>query len=243
MEYAHKTYYIMEKTFTKYCTICSGLKTKEMGCYFHSEFIPREGQEKAFEAISQFIENILEHKKTSGLLLVGGVGSGKTFLTACLVNTLAVHLETYFDEFNYIVSNTPYYEDSFDRLKSNYEWLLYENKSICFIVLTELFQYLRQCYGNDNKTYDMNRVVEHIKQVDILVLDDMGVEKSSDWTKEILFNIIDYRYNENLPLVVTTNCVPDELKEKIEDRNFDRLREMCALVPVTSKSQRKTATI
>ena len=86
-------------------------------------------------------------------------------------------------------------------------------------------------------------MLHHLKTVELLVLDDLGAEKSSEWTKSVLFEIIDYRYNEMLPILITTNCPPKELKAKIGDRSYDRIREMCALVPVTAESQRKTAVL
>ena len=85
--------------------------------------------------------------------------------------------------------------------------------------------------------------IEQDKDVELLILDDMGAEKTSDWVCSVLFEIIDHRYNACLPLLVTTNCVPEELKKQIGARNFDRLREMCSLVSVTAKSQRPTAAV
>lgn len=96
--------------------------------------------------------------------------------------------------------------------------------------------------SSDSDNEVPRRIIETLQEVGLLILDDMGAKKTSDWVNEKLFEIIDYRYKAELPMRVTTNCTPKELNEKIGSRNFDRLREMCALVTVTAKSQRITAT-
>jgi predicted phage replisome organizer len=177
---------------------------------------PAEGQEKAFKAVQaftfKFIDKHIDGKTSVGLLLVGGVGSGKTFMVSSVVNEII--------DFN------------FERLTENH---------VRFVSVTDLMNQLRDFISNE-WNYHFSETISTLQETDLLILDDLGAEKASDWTREKLFEIIDYRYSEGLPMLVTTNCTPDELKKKIGDRNFDRLREMCALVPVTSKSQRITAT-
>lgn len=51
--------------------------------------------------------------------------------------------------------------------------------------------------------------------------------------------LIDYRYNRELPLLITTNLKPDMLKRDLGERICDRIREMCAFAPVTAVSQRR----
>lgn len=232
---------LYDKIYYNYCSICSGLKTRQYNYYLDNSLVPKDGQEKALNAIKQVMNCYQNHEKTSGLLLIGGVGAGKTFLSAGLVNTLVIQSKIYLNDYSSIISNYNQNTHYFDYLKSDFHWIE-KNESICFVVLSELYEKLRRCYSNDD-SYSSNMIMDHIKQSDLLILDDLGAEKTSDWTKEILFSIIDFRYNEELPLIVTTNCVPEELREKAGDRIFDRLREMCVLIPVTSKSQRITATL
>lgn len=213
-----------------YHCVCSGLKKRHIYCSLNN-FKPRAGQDKALNAVEQFARDFLDNKNPVGLLLVGGVGSGKTHIVASLVNYLADAMELY--------SREEHPDEYIDSYKSDFSWLD-KNTGVCFVMLSELYEHLRFCYSENNSWFP-KQIVNHLREVELLVLDDMGAEKASDWTKEILFNIIDYRYNEQLPMIVTTNCVPEELKEKIGDRNFDRLREMCALVSIVAASQRETA--
>lgn len=73
-------------------------------------------------------------------------------------------------------------------------------------------------------------IVKDLKRHDILVLDDLGAEKTSDWTAEVLYLIINERYEANKKLIVTTNCKPSELSQRLGDRVLSRLAEMCVLV-------------
>ncbi len=76
------------------------------------------------------------------------------------------------------------------------------------------------------------------RQKFLVILDDLGAEKPSDWVKEKLFTLINYRYENKKPLIVTTNCTPSELISQVGERIADRLREMCKVVKIEGKSWR-----
>lgn len=216
----------------------AGLKKRQFSYYLNSLSIkPQKGQEQAFEAITVFTENYLLEKNPDGLLLVGGVGSGKTFMVSSVVNNIIDNI----NEEEILQTGLPKHYILED-ITVNFNWFDRCIDYACFISVTELFEKLKASIAAQ-ESYFYDRMLQHLKTVQLLVLDDLGAEKSSEWTKSVLFEIIDYRYNEMLPMLITTNCPPKELKEKIGDRSYDRIREMCALVPVTAESQRKTAEI
>lgn len=66
--------------------------------------------------------------------------------------------------------------------------------------------------------HSYDRQFEFFCNVPLLVLDDLGVEKRSDWVSEKLDTIVDYRCIRGLPLVVTTNQPMDELPVRIASR-------------------------
>ena len=76
------------------------------------------------------------------------------------------------------------------------------------------------------------------KEKFLVILDDLGTEKPSEWVREMLFTLINYRYENKKPLIVTTNCTPSELIEQLGKRTADRLREMCKVVKIEGKSWR-----
>ncbi len=64
------------------------------------------------------------------------------------------------------------------------------------------------------------------KTVDLLVLDDIGAEKPSEWVRETLFILINHRYEHLLPTIFTTNCSLDELEQRLGGRISSRIAEM-----------------
>jgi DNA replication protein DnaC len=75
----------------------------------------------------------------------------------------------------------------------------------------------------------------------LLVIDDLGAEKPSEWTQERLYSVIDHRYANCLPLLVTGNLPPAKIAEQTGDRVASRLAEMCRgrVVPMTGADRRR----
>ena len=65
-------------------------------------------------------------------------------------------------------------------------------------------------------------------------MDDLGAEKPSDWVSEQLYMIINSRYEDMLPTIITTNCNTKELIERLGERTVSRIIEMTE--PVTIKA-------
>src|SRR5207247_2356288 len=63
--------------------------------------------------------------------------------------------------------------------------------------------------------------------VDLLHIDDVGAENSSEWVLEQLYAIINTRYEDGKSIVFTTNLDPTQLGEQIGERTASRLMEMC----------------
>jgi DNA replication protein DnaC len=87
-----------------------------------------------------------------------------------------------------------------------------------------------------------NEIYDRIKNVDLLVLDDLGIERESPYKAEVIHGIIDERYASLKPLIVTTNL--DAIDFKSEDnlsyqRIYDRIIQYCLPVSMEGKSQRK----
>jgi DNA replication protein DnaC len=75
-------------------------------------------------------------------------------------------------------------------------------------------------------------------RVPLLLLDDLGVEKATEWTTEILYTIVNTRLESGLPLFVTTNCTEAELEKKFHSRIVSRLKEMCTWIEVGGRDWR-----
>lgn len=73
--------------------------------------------------------------------------------------------------------------------------------------------------------YTDRDVVLHLGGLDLLVIDEVGCQKGSEYELGLLHNIIDRRYQAVLPTVLISNLGPDGLKAYIGDRALDRLRQ------------------
>lgn len=83
--------------------------------------------------------------------------------------------------------------------------------------------------------------IRDCQRAGLLVIDDIGAEKPSEWTQERVYSVIDHRYAQCLPLIVTSNLPPKELAAQIGDRAASRLAEMCKVVAMTGTDRRKSA--
>jgi DNA replication protein DnaC len=97
----------------------------------------------------------------------------------------------------------------------------YQNKQpALFIVVPDFLDHLRSTFSPESKTsYD--QLFESVKNAPLLVLDDFGKQTTTPWAQEKLYQVINYRYNAQLPTVVTTNYSTDELDSPILSRFID----------------------
>ena len=66
----------------------------------------------------------------------------------------------------------------------------------------------------------------------VLIMDDLGAEKPSEWTDERLYQVADFRAKRNLPTIVTSNLAPQELDDRYGPRLTGRLFENAALLEI-----------
>ena len=86
--------------------------------------------------------------------------------------------------------------------------------------------------------------IDSLNRFQLLVIDDLGAERKSEFMQEMVFNIIDSRYRAGLPLIVTTNLTIEEIKKPNNignSRIYDRILERCFPIEVTGGSRRRKA--
>jgi len=88
-----------------------------------------------------------------------------------------------------------------------------------FITVPDLLDSLRFAYGNPETTFEAR--FEEIRNAELLVMDDFGTHNATAWAQEKLFQIINYRYINKLPTVITTNLILDEIESRIRSRLQD----------------------
>lgn len=129
-----------------------------------------------------------------GLLLFGGVGTGKTFAAACIANAL-----------------------------------LEQGYSVVMVSLVALID-------------SADEIIRRMNDIDLLILDDLGAERSTDYGFERIYAVADARYRCGKPVIYTSN-LPLEMFKHSEDircaRIFDRVLERCYPVEFRGVSRRK----
>ena len=89
---------------------------------------------------------------------------------------------------------------------------------------------------------DKTAFLDSLGDYDLLIIDDLGVERNTEYATEQMFSIVDSRYRSGKPLIVTTNLKLDELKhppDLAHARIYDRILERCAPILFTGKNFRE----
>lgn len=123
---------------------------------------------------------------------------------------------------------------------------LIENEiPVIFGTLITLLNDIKDTYKIDGNCE--SDVIEKYSKIPMLIIDDLGKERPSEWTLEKLFTIINNRYENNLPIIITTNYNKEKLRkrllynynEEIVDSIISRLYEMCRGIFIFGKDKRK----
>ena len=89
-----------------------------------------------------------------------------------------------------------------------------------FATVPDLLDHMRATYDpNNGNTYDT--LFEQMRSAEVLILDDLGVQRSSAWADEKLFQLINHRYNACLPTVITTNLTMNAMDRRLASRLTD----------------------
>jgi DNA replication protein DnaC len=149
------------------------------------------------------------------------------------------------------------YADGFDQmLQRNQGLLLYGDvgtgktfSSACIanalldkkipVVMTSFVKLLEKTRGFDE---DDESIIRQLNKAKLLVIDDLGAERGSDYALEKVYDIVDSRYRANLPMILTTNLDLEEMKAERDIRRsriYDRIFEVCYPVKFTGISFRK----
>jgi DNA replication protein DnaC len=88
-----------------------------------------------------------------------------------------------------------------------------------FITVPDLLDSLRFAYADPETTFEQR--FEEIRNAGLLILDDFGTQNATAWAQEKLFQIINYRYTNKLPTVITTNLMLDQIEGRIRSRLQD----------------------
>lgn len=121
-------------------------------------------------------------------------------------------------------------------------FLIDKGYAVLSFKLADYLRVLREDF--EKKTGLEGKLLEGIKEADMLFIDDLGSEKlSEDWGKEKLCTLIDTRYSARKPILITTNLTATEmvdfLRYKNTDKILDRINQMTKTFDFTWETKRK----
>lgn len=95
-----------------------------------------------------------------------------------------------------------------------------EGKRVMFVVVPDLLDRLRSAYNPSNpRSFD--DLFDQVRNVPLLILDDLGAQSGTPWADEKLFQLINHRYNACLPTVITTNLTMRDMDARLRSRLTD----------------------
>ncbi len=107
------------------------------------------------------------------------------------------------------------------------------------VVMTSFVKVLQNIQNNQEEE---KTIMSRLNFAELLIIDDLGTERNTDYALEKVYNIIDSRYRVGKPLILTTNMTVKEMQENTDiryKRIYDRIFEMCFPVRVAGRSWRE----
>lgn len=112
--------------------------------------------------------------------------------------------------------------------------------SVLYTTVPELVRSVRDTWHRDSK-YSTSQVIESLRALDLLVVDEVGMQTGTDGEQVILYDVLDGRYRDCAPTIMLTNLDTKALRTSIGDRLYDRLRETSRRVVFAWDSYRPRA--
>lgn len=107
------------------------------------------------------------------------------------------------------------------------------------VMMTSFVKLLSLIQNGDEKEAD---IISRLNSAKLVIFDDLGAERNTDYALEKIYNIIDSRYQRELPIIFTTNLTITEMKNETDNRYkriYDRVFENIYPMQFTGPSWRR----
>ena len=94
-------------------------------------------------------------------------------------------------------------------------WLLEKGQEVYYMNIRRFFEALQKAIGAGKNQYEE---INKVSQKAILILDDLGASRNNDWQKEVILDLIDQRYSNEMPTIITSNLSFGEMSSVFDDR-------------------------
>lgn len=146
------------------------------------------------------------------IIIIGGVGTGKTHLAYSIINALETVREG----------------------QTGYKY--YSESKVVYTPVKEIIDEIREEWKTGESMFSF---IEKIKKIPLLIVDEIGVQYGSDSERIELYSIFNARYEDCLPTIVISNNSLGELQKILGQRIFDRLTSGALIYQLTGKSFRQ----
>lgn len=156
-------------------------------------------------------------REGKSLFLTGSCGSGKTHLAIALMN-------------EWFAEGMAIGEEG-----------VYQSKGrALFLPAVELFLEIKQSWGDNEgmRNESEKNILDKYSRMSFLFLDDLGAEKVSEWSRQVLYLLIDRRYRDCKQTIITSNLSHGKLSEQLDDRIASRISEMGIVLDLGKKDWR-----
>jgi len=174
---------------------------------------PADGDKEALAACLRYLKNPNDDK--NGLFLTGFVGRGKTGLAVGIIRTLTAQGES----------------------------CLFIQTGVYLDKLREAFDRKNNLERREENYPSAEQLREVARTVPVLALDELGDPDRrtppSDWVREEVFNLINYRYAHSLRTIITTNLKDRQLLDHFGERTAQRIKHMCETVLMQGRNLRE----
>lgn len=152
--------------------------------------------------------------KNESLFLHGGVGTGKTYIAVALIRAIV---------------------EKQVAAALNETYIPHRPK---LVSVTDLLLEIRDAF-RDGSGISEGDIISRYAGCKFLALDDLGAEKTTEWSSQTLYSIIDHRYRDMRLTLITSNLNLDGISVRVGDRIASRIAEMCKVVELKGKDRRR----
>jgi DNA replication protein DnaC len=168
------------------------------------------------DILHQLSSNVVPLRMDRGYYIFGPCGVGKTHLAAAIMA-------------EQIIRNSQDAYKIADCVRGIYgAW---------FVSVMGLLNRIKASFSKDAVECEKD-ILDRVSDYDVLVLDDLGTEKITDWSLQTLYTIIDIRSREGRPMVVTSNLPLDQIAMNLSDRIASRIAGLCKVIEMSGADRR-----
>ena len=109
--------------------------------------------------------------------------------------------------------------------------------TVVFGTVPEIIGLVKETYRDGAKRTE-RQVIRELMDPDLLIIDEIGAQRGTEYELQVLFEIINTRYQANKPIVLISNLTKEQLEQFLGERVMDRFRECGTVVPFSWPSFR-----